>query len=197
MKNFRMPSTGTILAFIALAVAMSGVAYAAKQIGAKGIKNNAVKSSKIKDGAVITSKLANGAVTADKIAPGVIGGASLPDALTANHGQVALPSSTDTVALQTSLPQGNFVVSISGVVGNSGGAVNSIDCTLLDANNPLALSQTATTSSNTFQASISLTGVSDGGVVRLSCNPDLNAQIKEMKLTAIKVGTVTPLPSTP
>ncbi|MFN8149884.1 MAG: hypothetical protein U0R24_01995 [Solirubrobacterales bacterium] len=210
--GLKAPSPGLVMGVIALIVAMSGVAFAAGKIGGKDIESGAVKASKIKDGAVKEKKLANGAVTADKIGAGAVGNGALADgavttskldpserseAFTAKHLQVNLPGGVDTVAIQTTLPTGNFAVTVSGEVGNSSSAVNSIECDLLDANNPLAESLSATTASNTFQDTISLTGVTDGGVVRLSCNPDGGAAIRAMVLTAVRVGSVTSLESTP
>lgn len=208
----RMPSPGMIVAVIALIAAMSGVAFAAAKIGGKDIKAGAIKTSKIKDGAVKEKKLGSGAVTADKIAAGAVGNAALADgavttskldpserseAFTSNHAQVSLPGSTDTVAIQTTLPTGNFVMTVSAQIGNSSGAANSVTCDLLDANNPVATSITALTSTNTFQDTISLTGASDGGVVRLRCSPDLGASVRNLSLTAIRVGSVSSLESTP
>ena len=208
----RLPSPGLIVGLIALLVAMSGVAFAAGKIGGKDIKSGAIKASRIKDGAVKEKKLANGAVTADKIAPGAVGSGAIADeavttskldpserseAFASSHSQVSLPSATDTVAIQATLPTGNFVMTVSAEIGNSSGAANSVACDLLDANNPVASSITALTSLNTFQDSISLTGVSDGGIVRLRCNPDAGAAIRNLVLTAVRVGSVETLPSTP
>ena len=92
---------------------------------------------------------------------------------------------------------GNFVMTVSAQIGNSSGAANSVTCDLLDANNPVATSITALPSTNTFQDTISLTGASDGGVVRLRCSPDLGASVRNLSLTAIRVGSVSSLESTP
>ena len=64
---------------IALFIALSGAAYAAKAtIGNKAVKtrnlaNGSVNTLKLRSGAVTTLKLRNGAVTGPKIAPGAIG----------------------------------------------------------------------------------------------------------------------------
>jgi hypothetical protein len=64
---------------IALFVALSGAAYAAKTtLGNKAVKaqnlaNGSVTTVKLRGGSVTTLKLRNGAVTAEKIAPGAIG----------------------------------------------------------------------------------------------------------------------------
>ena len=53
------PSPGTVIAIIALIVALGGTAYAAKKIGSKQLANGAVTLKKIKNGAVGGSKLGN------------------------------------------------------------------------------------------------------------------------------------------
>ena len=53
------PSSGTVIAIIALIAAIGGTAYAAKKIGTKQLANGAVTSKKIKNGAVGGSKLGN------------------------------------------------------------------------------------------------------------------------------------------
>jgi hypothetical protein len=55
------PSPAMIVAIVALIVALGGTAYAAKKIGSKQLKKNAVTTKKIKDGAVTTAKFAKDA----------------------------------------------------------------------------------------------------------------------------------------
>lgn len=62
-----LPSPAMVLALLALAVALSGTAYAATTIGTDQIKNGAVTTPKLHDGAVSAAKLSNGAVTGQKI----------------------------------------------------------------------------------------------------------------------------------
>ena len=88
MKRFHVsrPSPAMVVALLALIVALGGSAYAAKKIGSKQLKKNAVTTKKIKNGAVTGSKIANNAVTTGKIADnavtaGKIAGATL-DSLT-------------------------------------------------------------------------------------------------------------------
>jgi hypothetical protein len=70
MKRFHVsrPSPAMVVALLALIVALGGSAYAAKKIGSKQLKKNAVTTKKIKNGAVTGSKIANNAVTTGKIA---------------------------------------------------------------------------------------------------------------------------------
>lgn len=62
-----LPSPAMVVALIALAIALSGTAYAATTIGTKQIKDGAVTTPKLHDGAVTAAKLANGAVTAQRL----------------------------------------------------------------------------------------------------------------------------------
>jgi hypothetical protein len=62
----------TVVAYLALFVALGGSAFAvsslpSKSVGTKQLKSGAVTSPKIKNGAVRAAKLANGAVTAAKV----------------------------------------------------------------------------------------------------------------------------------
>jgi trimeric autotransporter adhesin len=68
LNKERLLHPGTIIAVIALMVALSGAGYAATKIGTAQLKNNAVATAKIKNGAVTTAKLKNGAVTTAKLA---------------------------------------------------------------------------------------------------------------------------------
>lgn len=68
-----------VISCIALFVALSGAAYAAKTtLGNKAVKtqnlaNGSVNTLKLRSGAVTTLKIRNGAVTGAKIAPGAVG----------------------------------------------------------------------------------------------------------------------------
>ncbi len=82
------PSPAMIVALIALIVALGGTAYAAKKIGSRQLKKNAVTTKKIKDGAVTAAKIATGAIASTNvditalnqpvptIDPGDVGGAT-------------------------------------------------------------------------------------------------------------------------
>jgi hypothetical protein len=61
----------TVIACLALFVALGGGAYAVKS-GKVKLKNNSVSTKKIRDGAVTGPKLAAGAVDASKIANGAV-----------------------------------------------------------------------------------------------------------------------------
>src|SRR5262245_14871254 len=83
MRKRHLPSPGTVIAAIALIIALGGTAYAVKlksnSVGPKQLKTNAVKTKKIADGAVSTAKLANGGVTSAKLADGGVTSAKLAD----------------------------------------------------------------------------------------------------------------------
>jgi len=74
MKN---PSAATVIATLALFVALGGTGYAAvalapNSVGSAQIKDGAVQSSDIKDGAVSSDDIANGAIGSDDIKSGSI-----------------------------------------------------------------------------------------------------------------------------
>ena len=187
-KFTRKPSVAKVLSFIALFVALAGVAHAA------GLGKNTVKSKQIKAGAVKTAELANGAVTPEKLAPGVGGSAAhvarnaAPAPLNPLGAEI---SSADSV-ISLNLPAGNWVVQAQATFGSNAAAERNIQCVLLDTNNPLSAANTHTQALATFSASLSLVGVSDGGITHLSCATDpAGAQVRERTLVATQVGTVT------
>jgi hypothetical protein len=67
-KKRRLPSPTTVIAVIALVVALSGSAYAAVKL-----KKNSVGPKQLKDNAVVERKISGGAVTESKLAGGVVG----------------------------------------------------------------------------------------------------------------------------
>ena len=72
LSKERLLHPATIIAVIALLVALSGAGYAATTIGTAQLKNNAVTTPKIKNAAVNTAKLKNNAVNASKLASGAV-----------------------------------------------------------------------------------------------------------------------------
>ena len=98
--RLRRPSAGTLIALVALFVALGGPAEAARLINGKLIKRGTIRSAQVKDrslstrdltntavrslmrtpsGSIGTSQLAAGAVTADRLAPGSVGGVAVAD----------------------------------------------------------------------------------------------------------------------
>lgn len=74
----KRPSPALVISLLALFVALGGSAYAAKKIGTKEIKNNAITPAKIMKGAVTTPKIKDNAITGAKIAEASLG--SVPNA---------------------------------------------------------------------------------------------------------------------
>lgn len=70
-----------VISLIALFVALGGSAYAAKKIGSKEIKSNAITAGKIKKNAITTAKIQNNAVTGAKLNEGTLG--AVPNATNA------------------------------------------------------------------------------------------------------------------
>jgi hypothetical protein len=71
-------SFANVVSCLALFMALSGVAYAAKTIvKTQNLVNGAVTTAKLRNGAVTTGKLRNGAVTGQKIAAATIGSSQL------------------------------------------------------------------------------------------------------------------------
>ncbi len=67
-RKRRLPSPTTVIAVIALAVALGGSAYAAVKL-----KKNSVGPKQLKSNAVVEKKIAGGAVTESKLADGIVG----------------------------------------------------------------------------------------------------------------------------
>jgi hypothetical protein len=98
--RLRLPGGATMIASVALFVALGGTSYAAfslpkNSVGSKQLKNNAVTTGKLKNNAVTTGKLKNGAVTAGKINAS---GLTVPNALHANSATTAITATNATNA---------------------------------------------------------------------------------------------------
>lgn len=138
----------SVVAMLALFIALSGVSYAAVQkIGTSEIKNGAVTKLKIKKEAVTGPKIKQNAVTGEKVNEATLG--IVPDAAKLagkepgafeskgfggeTVGAVGLPKSTVTDVAAASLPAGTYLVlARGGVNNNSAAAVNagSVSCSL-------------------------------------------------------------------
>lgn len=84
-KHFKLPSSGTTIAMLALFVALTSTAYAASlpknSVGGKQIKKNAVTGAKIKSSAVSSSDVKNDSLTGTDINESTLG--TVPSAQTA------------------------------------------------------------------------------------------------------------------
>lgn len=213
----RRPSPGTVLAIVALIAALAGTADAARKIGTKQLKNNAVTTKKIKkkavtgskladravsseklaDGAVTGGKLANGAVTGGKLADGEVTGAKLAsgersEGFVVNAaGQIALNAGSDNTVATLSLPAGGrYVVTAAVALGNNAAVTNFVSCSLRDDGTNVSTGFANLASLAVFSQTITLTGATDGGVVTMVCQPDSGAQAKSRVITAIRLGSL-------
>jgi hypothetical protein len=89
------PSHATVVAYIALFVALGGSAYAVKQlpknsVGPKQLRKNAVTKKKVRKNAISTPKIVNNAVTGAKVKESTLG--TVPTANTANLANSLPPS---------------------------------------------------------------------------------------------------------
>ena len=123
----------TIIATIALVVALSGASYAATKIGTGGLKNKAVTRAKIADNAVTGPKIAAGAVAARDLARGSVSAGKLaPGAVTTPglaNGSVAagiIDADTMTTASNTLRSAGNYVLSLIPVASGAGAAARKL-----------------------------------------------------------------------
>jgi hypothetical protein len=73
------PTPGFVLGLIALAVALTGTAWAATKIDTKDIKSKAITSKKLDTAAVTAKKLADKAVTSSKLADKAVTEAKIAD----------------------------------------------------------------------------------------------------------------------
>lgn len=78
--RFRRPNHATVVAYLALFVALSGTAWAAATIGPGDIKDNAVRSKHIKEGQVKSADVADDSVAAADLAPDSAGFSELDPA---------------------------------------------------------------------------------------------------------------------
>jgi hypothetical protein len=217
MIQGRRPSPGTVLAILALIVALGGTADAARKIGSRQLKNNAVTTKKIKRKAVTRSKLANRAVSTAKLADGAVTGGKLAsgavtegrladgavtagklaagersEAFVANAaGQIALNAGSDNTVASLSLPAGGrYVLTAAVALGNNGAVQNLVNCSLRDDGTDVSTGVANLASLAVFSQTITLTGATDGGVATMACNPDSGAQAKSRVITAIRVGSL-------
>ena len=216
MKRIRQsPSPAMVVAFIALFTALSGGAYAAKKIGSKNLRSNAVTTKKIKNGAVTgkkiksravtNSRLGDGAVTAAKIRDGAVGTTKIGDGavtgakltpgersegFVANRPDpISLPSSTVATVATLNLPPGSFIVTAGTALGGAGIGDNHILCDLRD-DGAVLTTGSGFVNAAVYMETVTLTGASDGGAVTMTCNPDLGALARSRTITATRVASV-------
>ena len=214
-RTGKTPSPAMVVAFIALFVALSGGAYAAKKIGSKNLRSNAVTTKKIKNGAVTgkkikskavtASRLGNGAVTATGIREGAVGTTKIGDGavtgakltpgersegyVSNRPDAVSLPSATDATVATLTLPAGSFIVTASIALGGAGAGANYILCGLRD-DGVVLTTGSGFTDGAVYRDTVTLTGASDGGAVTVVCNSDAGALARSRTITATRVASV-------
>lgn len=176
-----------VLALIALVAALAGTAYAAKKIGSKQLKAGAVTTKKLKNKSVTTAKLADSAVTVGKVEPRL----RSEGFETSKADQLALGAGVDTPVAALALPTNvQYVVTAATALGNNAATPNILSCQLRDDGSLVAEGFANLAPLAVFSQTITLTGVSNGGLVAMVCNPDSSASAKSRVITAVKVVSV-------
>ena len=176
-----------VLALIALVAALAGTAYAAKKIGSKQLKAGAVTTKKLKNKSVTTAKLADSAVTVGKVEPRL----RSEGFETSKADQLALGAGVDTPVAALALPTSvQYVVTAATALGNNAATPNILSCQLRDDGSLVAEGFANLAPLAVFSQTITLTGVSNGGLVAMVCNPNSSASAKSRVITAVKVVSV-------
>jgi hypothetical protein len=103
----------------------------------------------------------------------------------------ALPGGVDTALVQLTLPpNAAYVVTAATELGNTSGAAGLARCSLLEGTTPIGAGSASIPAADVFAATITLTGATTGGVIRLVCNPDNAGQGRNNVITAVKVATL-------
>jgi hypothetical protein len=131
-------------------------------------------------------------------AQGPTGAQGVPGATGPSDGYVArvpaataLPGGADTALVQLTLPpNAAYVVTAATELGNASATAGLASCSLLEGATPIGAGSASIPAQNVFAATITLTGATTGGVIRLVCNPDNSAQGRNNVITAVKVGTL-------
>jgi hypothetical protein len=136
LKNMKRPQLGTILASLALIVALGGTATAASGlINGKNIKNNTVTGKKLKNKTITKNKLAPKTIKAlkgQKGAQGPQGNQGDPGAdgvvspLYTDSGSVNVPADTELGITTLNVPAGRYIVTAN--VSITTNATNSVSC---------------------------------------------------------------------
>jgi uncharacterized low-complexity protein len=181
-KRYR-PSPGTVIAVIALIVALTGTAFAAvklkrNSVGPKQLKNNAVIEKKIAAGAVTESKLANGAVTEAKLANGSVG-----------HDKLKSDEQT-AWALVNSTGSGSIAAQSGGVsiLGGSGAGEYFVKFPVQVAGRAVVASLQTAQTSGEIQFGVCGSTVPASGVEQIFCN---TANPADNTTSAVRVDTST------
>ena len=139
LKNMKRPQLGTILASLALIVALGGTATAASGlINGKKIKNNTVTGKKLKNKTITKNKLAPATVKALKGQKGATGAAGIQgpqgdpglngivSPFFTESGSVNVPADTELGITTLNVPAGRYIVTAN--VSITTNATNSVSC---------------------------------------------------------------------
>lgn len=132
----RRPAPATLIALLALFVAIGGTSYAAFVVTGRNVKDGSLTSADIQDGTLRSRDVKNGILSGDDVQPDSLTGAQIQEstlgevpraasvttgnrAFATRIGQVDFPTSAGTPALATlDLPAGDYVVMAEGLVNN-------------------------------------------------------------------------------
>ena len=117
----RRPTPGFVISLIALAVALSGTAWAATKIDTEDIKSKAITTKKLDTAAVTTKKIADGAVTSAKLAGGAVTEAKIADSAVTGA-KVADDTLNDTKISDYEIVGGSFLRVTATEAGTLAGA---------------------------------------------------------------------------
>lgn len=201
------PSPSTVIAMIALAVALGGTGYAAivlpaNSVGTKQLKASAVTSVKVKDGTLRVTDFKAGQIPAGPAGAAGPAGPAGPtgpsDAYSGfKNGPVAAPSSLATVATLNVPVAGKYVIVGKAWIFDNVNTGVLVQCQLVagadsDTTRATLEGNTAgfvTASALAFNVVHEFAGA---GAVELKCNAfGVNVSIYDIKITAIKVGNLT------
>jgi hypothetical protein len=207
MPRIRRPSPATVIACLALGIALSGTAVAASvalapnSVGTPQLKNNAVTTKKVLNGTLLRADFKANQIPAGKTGPagpagpagaaGPAGPAGPSDAYSRFlNGPVAIPAASTTLANLTIPQAGKYVIVAKLYL--TGAAAGVATCQLVAGTN---LDQSMVFGGGTTPEDATLNVVNEfaaAGSVDLKCaTPAAGLQANYMKITAIKVGNLT------
>ena len=97
-----------------------------------------------------------------------------------------MPPAPQSAPVQLNVPSGAaYIVTAAVELGNNAAAPNSVQCRLLENNNPLGQGTEDLTALATFSRTMTLTGSSTGGAIKLACVATAAAQARSRVITAV------------
>lgn len=209
----RRPSPATVIAVIALVVALGGTSYAAvtlpkNSVGTAQLKNNAVNSLKVANGSLLKADFKSGQIPPGPAGPagpagaagaaGAAGPAGPSDAYSGfKNGPVAAPSTLSTIATLNIPQAGNYVIFAKLWMFDNVNTDVLTDCTLVagsdsDESRTMLEGNSGTVVAGATVALNVVHVFAAAGAVALNCNGfGVNISINSIKITAIKVANLT------